>query len=281
LKQQQTTTPILRPFEGEEHLPFTDLRRGATTAALLIHGFPGTPAEVRPLARSLQYAGISVAAPLLPGFGADIPTLGKRSHSEWIDTVRTLTQNLRAEHERVILVGYSMGGAIAIHAASEDDPRPDALVLLAPFWQLGPPWLQIALPILARFVREIRPFAKTDFTDPRTRRDLLKFIPDANLDDEPTREAVRQISLPFRVINELRILGRSAHRLAPQLTLPTLVLQGTEDRIVPSSGTRRLVRRMSDRVDYQEFPADHQLIDPVSPSWSLIENRIIEFFLNR
>jgi len=41
----------LLPYNTPEHQPFT-LGDGSAVA-LLIHGFPGTPAEVRPLAEAL------------------------------------------------------------------------------------------------------------------------------------------------------------------------------------------------------------------------------------
>lgn len=59
----------LQPYNTPEHRPFT-LGEGAG-AALLIHGFPGTPAEVRPLAQALSERGWKVRAPLLPGFGTE------------------------------------------------------------------------------------------------------------------------------------------------------------------------------------------------------------------
>ena len=72
-------SPFLRSlplFTEDEHQPFRKSARGAMRgAALLVHGFPGTPADMRPLAASLAAAGWDVDAPLLPGFGPEIITL--------------------------------------------------------------------------------------------------------------------------------------------------------------------------------------------------------------
>jgi pimeloyl-ACP methyl ester carboxylesterase len=57
----------MQPFPGLEHQPFAEGDGPAT--AVLVHGFPGTPAEVRPLAAALVAVGWRVRAPLLPGFG--------------------------------------------------------------------------------------------------------------------------------------------------------------------------------------------------------------------
>ena len=45
----------LNPFTGPEHQAF--ILRGGEPAALLIHGFPGTPREMRPLAETLHAQG--------------------------------------------------------------------------------------------------------------------------------------------------------------------------------------------------------------------------------
>lgn len=117
-----------KPFNGSQHRSF--LWKGRDSAALLIHGFPGTPAEMRPLGAVLHDAGWTVHGVMLPGLGADIETLDTRTSQDWSDTVRQAAEELGRRHTTVLLVGYSMGGALALHAAKE---RPDGLVLLAPF----------------------------------------------------------------------------------------------------------------------------------------------------
>ena len=101
-------SPFLRSlplFAEDEHQPFRKSARGAMRgAALLVHGFPGTPADMRPLAASLAAAGWDVDAPLLPGFGPQIITLPNRHHAEWTDVVaervRSLRDGARQGHRR-------------------------------------------------------------------------------------------------------------------------------------------------------------------------------------
>lgn len=264
----------LRAFQGEEHLPF--IHAGEGMAALLVHGFPGTPAEMRPLANSLHRTGVTVESLLLPGFGPQIETLAERKFPEWIDAVQSSLSRLRQSHDRVVLVGFSMGGAISMHVAASL-VRPDAMVLLAPFWQLGEPWQQFLWPLLRVFMRHFRPFEKADFRDPRLRRDILKFMPDADLDDPETQTMIREISLPFGVLDQLRLLGRSAYHLAPRLELPIMVVQGREDDVVHPRKTQRLVSRFPEAIRYCEVSGDHQLIHPDHPAWAEVEALVVRF----
>ncbi len=55
LSQPVAMEAALELLQMPRHQPF--LWPGSTAAALLIHGFPGTPAEMRPLAETLQPMG--------------------------------------------------------------------------------------------------------------------------------------------------------------------------------------------------------------------------------
>ena len=133
-------------FQGEEHQSF--LLVGGRPAALLVHGFPGSPAEMRPVGEALHDAGWTVQGLLLPGFGPDIATLQQRRLEDWQAAVANAMASLRREHDPLLLVGLSMGGALALQAAA--DTPPDGLILLAPFWRLAGngAWLQLLWPAI-------------------------------------------------------------------------------------------------------------------------------------
>ncbi|MFZ4628517.1 MAG: alpha/beta hydrolase [Blastocatellia bacterium] len=266
------------PFHGEEHLPF--YWEGDRAAVLLVHGFPGTPAEMRPLATSLREQGMAVEGLLLPGFGHQIESLGERTYHEWTAAIAQSLLALRQRHERVLLIGFSMGAALSLSVATSEEwgeQRPDGLVLLAPFWQLGTGWQAVAWPVLRRVVRHVSPFAKADLRDPKLQRQLTKFMPDADFEDPATIATIRAIRLPFRTLDQLRELGLATYRQAPALRLPTLVIQGKEDAIVSPAGTRRLIGRFASPPVYHELPADHQLLDPEAAAWPEVERLLHRF----
>lgn len=267
----------LEAFQGPEHLPFR-LEGEQAIAVLLIHGFPGTPAEMRPLAELVHKLGATVVAPLLPGFGHQISTLSGRSRHEWIETVSAGLRALRQTHRRVILAGFSMGGALSIIAARESVP-PDHLILLAPFWQLGQRWHQPLWPLVKLLLREFKPFAKADLADPVVRRDLGRSMPTADLSDPAVQQAIRQISFPISVIDEIVCTGRAAWQAAPSLDIPLTIVQGIDDQIVSSAATRRLATRFPRAAALHEVKAGHQLIDPTLPTWPSITSRIADCLL--
>ena len=78
-------TILPKPFDGSEHRSF--LWREGDHAALLVHGFPGTPAEMLPLGTVLRAAGWTVHGLMLPGLGADIENLDKRTFRDWLEAL--------------------------------------------------------------------------------------------------------------------------------------------------------------------------------------------------
>lgn len=264
----------LKAFSGDEHLPFR-IDGDGSLALLLIHGFPGTPAEMRPIRELVRHSGITIEAPLLPGFGHQISTIANRTRHEWIKTVEESLSRLRLTHRRVILTGFSMGGALAIHAAAGDSP-PDHLLLLAPFWQLGERWHQPLWPLVRLLMPEFKPFARANLDDPQVQKDLRRSMPEADLNDSETREAIRRLAIPVGVIDQLRSLGGEAWKIAPRLSVPITIVQGSRDPIVPPHTTRRLVKRIGVVSSYLEVDAEHQLIDPTNQSWREIAGTLLD-----
>ena len=256
----------LTPYAGEEHSPF--LWTGGKPAALLVHGFPGTPAEVRALAGVLHGAGWTVQGILLPGFGADIASLPERTAQAWIQATGDAVAEFARTHSPVVLVGFSMGAAVALNAAVQGETSPDGLVLLAPFTQLGADWQQPLLPLLGLIFREIRPFKDADFSDAEVRRNIANFLPDADLDDPKTQDELRAISLPASVLDQLRQVGQLARRRAQDLQIPTLIVQGVDDEVVSPKRTRQLAGRIDpSRLQFVEISGGHQIITPSQAGW--------------
>jgi alpha-beta hydrolase superfamily lysophospholipase len=81
------TAPAAREARGGSGPTDVTLDEGKTAtfelpgdrgACLLIHGFTGTPWDVRPLGEALSAAGISVQAPRLPGHGTTPAAIARR-----------------------------------------------------------------------------------------------------------------------------------------------------------------------------------------------------------
>lgn len=276
------TTPVT-PFSGPEHEPF-DLAPAAVdaappTAALLLHGFMGTPKELRPLGEALAAAGVRARAPLLPGFGADMTSLNRISASDWSRAVAREWVDLRATAERSVLIGFSFGAALALAAAAT--AAPSRLVLISPYVRLIdlPAWLLTAgLPVLSRTVRTFAPYRNADFSDPEVRRFFSEMDPTLDLDDPATQGRLRQRStIPFRVIDQLRRATDAGRKAAPSVDAPTLLVQGTRDETSTIARTRALAATLPGPLTLREIEADHLIVDRAKPSWPGLRDAVVGF----
>lgn len=129
-------------FEGTPRDPETLVVRGAEpvslepevpsgSAVLLVHGFLGSPADFGDLPAALQKAGHTVRVILLPGHGTRPDDLANVIADDWVKAVGDAWDELAATHERVSVVGFSLGGGLALLASEER--RPERLVLVNPY----------------------------------------------------------------------------------------------------------------------------------------------------
>jgi len=265
-----------KPFAGEEHRSF--VWQGSAGAALRVHGFPGTPAEMRPIGAVLRDAGWNVHGLMLPGLGADIANLERRAGRDWSDAVRQALGKLQQSHSPVLLVGYSMGGSLALNAAREQ--RPEGLVLLAPFWSFGENWLSLFWPAISLTFRRIKPLKRADFSVPEVRRSVQRMFGNIDLDDPEIQSALRKLTASTKPIEQLSRLGRSAFKQAAKIEAPILVIQGSRDRVVPPLRTWRLLENFIRSPEYHEIEAGHDLVDPQSGAWDQVREALLRFALS-
>jgi pimeloyl-ACP methyl ester carboxylesterase len=99
-------------------------------------------------------------------------------------------EELKRQHRVILLVGYSLGGALALNAALEQ--RPDGLVLLAPFWSFGDKWFSLLWPVIKFCFPRLKPLKRADFAASEVRRGLERMFKDIDLDDRQIQQALRE-----------------------------------------------------------------------------------------
>lgn len=263
----------LQAYQDPEHEPF--LWEGSRVAAVLVHGFPGTPAEMRPVADVMHNAGWTVEGLLLPGFGRDFAKIGQYSAQEWQNAIERAVQAQQASHEKVVLVGNSMGAALTMAAASNG--YGDGLLLFAPFWRAYSRWINAAFPLANLFMRELRPFKRADFDDAEFRAGVLRFMPDVDLDDPDVQEAIRGLALPFSVLGEVRKAGKQGYARAKRVHQPATIIQGLDDEIASPELTRAIAARLPNLTRLHMVEAGHDLTTLPAPKRQEIIDLVLGF----
>lgn len=96
---------------------------------LMVHGLMSSPGELKWLGERIAAQGVSVQGLRLPGHGTDHRDMRRMQWRDWYGAVVDAYLNLRAQYEKVFVLGHSTGGTLSMLLAS-NYPM-DALVLLA------------------------------------------------------------------------------------------------------------------------------------------------------
>jgi carboxylesterase len=204
-----------------------ELARTNAPGVLVLHGGGDTPQIVRALSEHLHQNGYSVHAPLLSGHGRAISAWAEVSAATWHEDVVRAFEAMRTTHDRVSVVGLSMGGALAVTLAAEREDL-SALVLLAPYVEMPQPLQRLARSQLlwGWMLPYFSSFGEASVRDPDAAAKTLgygMFTPAA-----------------LRALYE--VMERASRDLS-RVVAPTLIVQSRDDnRLPPASATRALDR---------------------------------------
>ncbi len=93
----------------------------AQTTIVVSHGFSGNPTSTRPLGEALAARGFRVEVVRLPGHGTNVLDMQRTQYADWrLEVARAVSRGTSGT-TRVIVVGLSMGGTIALDLACAPD----------------------------------------------------------------------------------------------------------------------------------------------------------------
>ena len=201
---------------------------------LFLHGFTGSPAELRPLAERVAREGYRVVGPRLPGHGLGASDLTTAGASDWI---RAAGGALRSLEKPAHVVGLSMGALVAVRLAASEPSAVRSLGLLAPAVRLKgiarpTAWVLRRVPALYRRWPSVPWPTTSDVHDPAM----------AGINPKNPR-------LSLFGMAELSRLQAGVFTDARRVAAPALVVLGKLDRTICNFAARRLARALSAEIE--------------------------------
>lgn len=214
------STPIL---EGAE--PF--FYKGGPLGCLLVHGFTASPEEMRLLGEHLANEGHTVHGVRLAGHGTSVEDMARTRWQDWAASVQAGAHQLATESERLVVIGLSLGGALALLLG----PRLGAagvVALAAPYTVPDERYRQHRL--LARALAAVRPY--------RPKSKGQWFNPAA------ARGRVAYAHNPLPSVIELDKLLAELRRALPGIHTPVRLIYSADDTYVPPSHGEKILARL-------------------------------------
>jgi carboxylesterase len=212
--------------------PFSHAAVGAAGGVLALHGFTGNPSSMRRVGEAMAGAGLHVEVPRLPGHGTDIDDMLPTRWADWTEEVAAAHARLEARTARIVIVGQSMGGSLALWVALR---RPDVrgLVLINPVTEPQPPEVREMIGDLLAGGTDVVPGIGSDIAEPGVTEISYPATPLAPL-----------ISMLDDGVSALT--GRYA-----ELTVPLLLFTSRQDHVVDPRQSEHLASTYGGDVDHR------------------------------
>jgi carboxylesterase len=207
---------------------------------LCLHGFTGTPFEVRGLAEAFGRAGYTVRAPLLAGHGGTLADLARTKWTDWLASAERALDELQAAvgGRPVALAGFSMGGLLALRLARLFPERVAALTVMSTPLRLRR-WKVNAIRVVTKLPV---PFASVP----------LASIPKPNGSDVSIPEMRHGNpglqAFPVAALAQLFELMDVVRADLPSVRAPALVVHGRLDHVVPMDDSLELTGSLGSEI---------------------------------
>jgi carboxylesterase len=185
---------------------------GNSIGCLLVHGFTGTPKEMRLLGKYLSELGYTVLAIRLAGHATQPADMLKTRWHDWLLSVEDGLDVLKGCTQKVFILGLSMGGILTLTAASRY--QFDGIVSMSTPYRLPNDWRLHLIGIIKWLIPQIGK-GEDDWYDPQSGVGHISY------EKYPTR-SIQELS------ELVKVMQSGLHRVVS----PALILQSRNDGVV-------------------------------------------------
>jgi carboxylesterase len=229
---------------------------GNRIGVLVLHGFTGSPASMKPWGRVLAEQGYTVRVPRLPGHGTKWQDLNLTTWQDWYAASEKEFLELRARCDKVFVTGLSVGGTLSLRLAELHGDDVAGIVAVNPAVHSENKML-LLLPVLSRLMAGY----------PGIVNDIAK----------PGQDEVGYEKLPLKAMRSLAEFWKLTKDDLPKVTQPLLVLHSAVDHVIEPSNSEYILEHVSSQDSTEVVLQDSFHVATLDYDAGLIEQDSIAF----
>lgn len=197
---------------------------------VLVHGLLASPAELRSFGKALQWRGYPVVGVRLKGHGTSPWDLRECAWQDWLASVRRGYDILYPFVDSICLVGFSIGGVLALRLAAEMPPGLAGVATVS-----SPVKLRNRNLIFVPVVHRANALARWTSA-------LEGVMPFRS--NQPENPDINYRQIPVRALYEMRRAIDDLMRRLRNVVCPVAVFQGTDDPVVDPKSAHLIYERI-------------------------------------
>lgn len=217
--------------------PFFFLGDSSKSACLLIHGFTGTPKEMRWMGEYLNQQGHTCLGVRLAGHATHPENMIRSRYTDWIASVEDGYYLLRGLSNKIFLIGLSMGGVLSLLMSTKLNVR--GVIAMSTPSRLPtdyPIWLLELVSLVMRYRPKTKDAPGTGWFDKAAYTDHVSYSKN-----------------PVRSSAELKKLILGMHAALPKVNVPVLLMHSKDDTYVVPENMENIYAGLVNASDKTEL----------------------------
>jgi carboxylesterase len=220
---------------------------------LAMHGFTGSPFEVRALADMLHRNGFTVFGPALAGHATTEMDLESTSVDDYLEAAERAYEDALRRCDRLYVIGLSMGGTLGLHLAASRHLA-GLVTISAPVFLY--PMVDASVPLIQQWM----PGLRTPANFAAWQGNVVGY----------KSTSIAAVRVVVDVLDRVR-------KSIGGVTSPLLVIHSTRDLTVPVSSAKAIHESVSSRTKKLALIDAGSHLMTVEPNLALIGPTIVDF----
>ena len=215
--------------------PFLFLGEASKPACLLIHGFTGTPKEMRWMGEFLNRHGYTCLGIRLTGHATRPEDMIRSRWTDWVASVEDGYRLLCGMNENIFLIGLSMGGILSLLMSTRLIPRVKGVIAMSTPSRLPTDYPIWFIELISHIIR-YRPKSKeppgSGWFDKVAYQDHMAYAKN-----------------PVRSTAELKKLILEMRAALPRVNVPVLLMHSKDERYILPDNQEDIFKRLTGASD--------------------------------